>query len=187
MEKSAGLQMKWVLACGFFGVMSLALFQGVRQSMAPPADMDPKSQPIVPDFHLEGIQTKSVDLSEIPAKLTILHFWARWCGVCMSELPHLVQFVSENQKKGLQVIGINKDDHPDIMVPRVVVDYGLNFPNYADKGEEIAGYFNLRGLPMTVFYNKKRQVLAVQPGEVPWTGASLQKRIEAWISDSSND
>jgi peroxiredoxin len=104
----------------------------------------------------------------------------------MKEMPALVEFVGEYQKKGVQVFGISVDERPEIMIPKTVVEFGLNFPNFADKGGKIAQFFQLHGVPLTVFYNKNRKILAVQPGDIDWLSVKMQKRIEQWISDPQN-
>lgn len=53
-----------------------------------------------------------VKLSEIVAanKLTLIDFWASWCGPCMRELPHLKEAYGEYHSKGFEVFGVTLDD-----------------------------------------------------------------------------
>ena len=44
--------------------------------------------------------------------ITIIDFWASWCGPCMNEMPRLVKLYADYKDSGLGIIGISLDkDH----------------------------------------------------------------------------
>lgn len=56
-------------------------------------------------------QGNDIRLSELLAghKLTILDFWASWCGPCLKEMPFMNTIQEEFGNKGVQIVGISSD------------------------------------------------------------------------------
>ncbi len=43
--------------------------------------------------------------------MTIIDFWASWCGPCRQENPNVVKIYNELHSKGLNIIGVSLDDN----------------------------------------------------------------------------
>ncbi len=46
----------------------------------------------------------------LDAKVTVVEFWATWCGPCKKAIPHLNEMSRQYRAQGLQVVGISVDD-----------------------------------------------------------------------------
>ena len=62
------------------------------------------------------------------AKLTMINYWAYWCGPCVGEMPDLQKIADAYAGRGLQVIGIY-DGAEEAMDQATVSDLGITYPN----------------------------------------------------------
>jgi thiol-disulfide isomerase/thioredoxin len=134
-----------------------------------------------PNFQLHSILGTSQSLYDFKPKLLILHFWASWCDSCMDELPSLIKFQDKYLESNIQVIGINIDERPELVVPRLNQKLGITFLNFKDPENILAEFFNVHGIPVSIVLNAHKEILMILPGAVPWDDQSFQQRIEAWV------
>ena len=80
-------------------------------------DKQPEAQQIavqdntIPDIKMNDINGNetSVKAEVAKNKITILDFWASWCGPCVQEAPSVVALYNDYHAKGLGIIGISLD------------------------------------------------------------------------------
>lgn len=101
-----------------------------------------------------GLDGKPVTLAALKGKPAVVNFWARWCGPCRSEIPHLAALAKQHKAAGLQVVGIGVEDLGDSardFVAAYEMDYLVVFAG-AGKGVELMKALGntKAGLPFTV-------------------------------------
>lgn len=47
-----------------------------------------------------------------PGAVTLVEFWATWCGPCIRAMPHLSELAEELSAEGFEVIGVSMDQGP---------------------------------------------------------------------------
>lgn len=54
------------------------------------------------------------DLAKQKGKITIINFWAKWCGDCRREMPALDELYKQYHAQGLDIIAVSTDPKTQI-------------------------------------------------------------------------
>ena len=58
------------------------------------------------DARFSDLQGRPTQLSTLRGKVTVINFWATWCGPCRQELPDLTELAQHYQAQGVTVAGV---------------------------------------------------------------------------------
>lgn len=83
------------------------------------------------DFDINDKDGNPKKLSELLGKVTLLEFWASWCGPCRKENPNLVQTYEKFKPKGFQIVAISLDNNKNKWSEAIEKDH-LSWPNFCD-------------------------------------------------------
>jgi thiol-disulfide isomerase/thioredoxin len=76
---------------------------------------------------------KPMALSQYRGKVTLVFFWASWCGYSRQVLPHTLTWTEKYKDRPFALVGVNCDDDKAV-AQRAVVKNQLPFPNWWDGG-----------------------------------------------------
>jgi thiol-disulfide isomerase/thioredoxin len=82
-------------------------------------------------------------------KVTVVNFWASWCGPCRREQPGLEQLWTEYRDRGVQFVGVNFKDDPDA-ARAYAAEFSVTYPSVQDRTGEVAHEFGVPYLPATI-------------------------------------
>ena len=162
-------------------ILTLFLLSSTFAKEKPPFKniLSHKEPKVYKEIIFEDRDGGKIDLKKINSdKIYILNFWATWCAPCVEEMPSLNRLQTNTSFNNLQIIPIN--------VGRENIEKSKNFYKklninnleiYFDKNVELASKFLLRGLPTTIFVNKKGEEFARIIGFVNFD----DKKIIKWL------
>lgn len=128
------------------------------------------------DFTLFSDRARPVTLSELRGQVVVLDFWASWCGPCRMAMPAMQRLHDTYGAKGVMVMGINVNDDKDPV--QFMHEQGHTYPTLVN-GDEVAGDFGVRGIPMLVIISPAGKILFKQSGWAPQMEGQMASIIEA--------
>lgn len=121
----------------------------------------------VPDIRMPDLNGTERSLRAYLGHPLIINFWATWCAPCRREMPLLQQLWTQNQAKGLNVVGIAVDSRAAVeqYLQHTRVGYPLLVGE--DAGSAAVDRFGIEPvLPFSVFADAKGQIVAIKLGEL---------------------
>lgn len=131
------------------------------------------------DFSAPSVDGKLISLKQIAGKVTIVDFWASWCGPCRLENPNVVKIYKEFHDQGLNIIGVSLDEDSKKWKDAIAKD-GLVWNQVSNlKGWEdpIAKKFGVDQIPATFIFDSKGNIVAKD-----LSGEELRMKIKELLS-----
>ena len=117
----------------------------------------------ITDFSLNTPDGEPLSVMSIASqnKVTILDFWASWCGPCRREMPFMRKLYAQYEPKGLGIIGISLDEDAD-QWKQAINSMELQWPQISDlKGwdSSAAQRFQVRAIPFMLIIDQQGVIL----------------------------
>jgi peroxiredoxin len=155
---------------------SLMISYCLLLSLQMQAQLQPGQQ--APDIALPNPQGEIVRLSSFKGKVTLLDFWASWCGPCRRSNPQVVKLYDTYREQGFEVYGVSIDTKKTAWMKAISED-GIRYTQVMDrKGwqSDAAARYGVDQIPTTFLLDKKGNIAAVD-----LEGAALEKKIRELI------
>ncbi|MEY3984422.1 MAG: hypothetical protein RL160_1981 [Bacteroidota bacterium] len=141
-----------------------------------------QAQDALPSMQIKDMDGNVVDVKSLADSnhLTIISFWATWCGPCIKELDQIQQVYAEWQEKyQAQLIAVTVDDARNTRkVKPMVIGRGWTYKVLMDENQDLARALNVNNPPMTFLINKKGQIVYSHQGYVPGAEDELEKKLQ---------
>ena len=133
----------------------------------------------MPDFSLEGMnEKKTFTKKDIASKVTIIEFWATWCGPCRASHERLSEFAEKNPS--VQVLAVSNEETE--LIQRYMKSTKHKFTTVRDASGDLHKTFMVSAIPMTALIDKQGRVHSLSLGggsyleEILQTASELGKK-----------
>lgn len=141
---------------------------------------------IAPNFESKTPEGETVSLNDLKGKVTIIDFWAAWCGPCRRENPNVVKVYEQYHDKGLEIIGISLDGAPNQRDPKkawldAIEKDGLEWNHLSSLmyfNDPVAKQYNIKSIPATYILDKEGKIVAKN-----LRGAALELKIKELLGN----
>ncbi|MCB9737756.1 MAG: thioredoxin domain-containing protein [Deltaproteobacteria bacterium] len=120
----------------------------------------------VPDFEAKDSEGNTIRSRDFKGKVTLLNFFASWCGPCKKEFPFLVQYAKTYKAKGFQIVGVGVDNESTASYD-FAKEFGANFPIIGDPDSILMGKLMVYSMPATFLIDKTGKILYTHTGFKP--------------------
>ncbi len=96
---------------------------------------------------------KTFRLSARQGKVTLINFWATWCGPCKAEMPAIQAYYDRHQAQGLEILAISMDEAKDLAEVRKTAQK-FTFPIALKSDADFRGLGRIWRMPSTFVIGK---------------------------------
>jgi len=114
-----------------------------------------------PEFSWKDASGNVVTFASARKKVTLVNFWATWCGPCKAELPDLIDLSKQYANKDVEFIGIATDRGDNVIsdVRAFVKDKGIPYQIVMSNEDLEEAFGTIRAIPMTFIVDKDGKIL----------------------------
>lgn len=119
---------------------------------------------VAPDFTQNDPDGNPVKFSDVYSqnKVTLLDFWASWCGPCRQENPNVVAVFNEFKDQGFSVFGVSLDREKEGWL-QAIEDDGLHWTQVSDLAywnNAVAQTYAVSAIPHSILIGQDGTILA---------------------------
>ena len=130
---------------------------GTIQLVADPA--------VLPELTMQTLDGRTITSEDLRGKVTLVNFWATWCGPCRAEIPDLIR-LQERYSDRLQIIGVSEDEGPVQVVESFAAQFGINYPIVMTTPELDEAFPGVMALPTSFMIDPDLRVVRTHVGLV---------------------
>ena len=119
----------------------------------------------LPPLTLQTLDGRTLTSDDFRGKVTLVNFWATWCGPCRAEIPDLIK-LQERYSTQLQVIGVSTDEGPTQVVEDFSTQFGINYPVVMSTPELNQAFPGVMALPTSFIVDPDGRVVRTHVGLV---------------------
>ncbi len=180
------------LAFGTALAIALTACEGKPTRSAPAAD--PQATPALPAappapaFAGRTLDGEPFDLVGLRGHVVLLNVWATWCEPCRKEMPELQALHAQHRDRDFTVIGVSVDAaRLADEVRRVVLDFGLRYPNIHDPQNNISTTFKVVGYPTSFLIDRGGAMVWRKDGLIEPGDPELARQLELALAAPRSD
>jgi len=141
------------------------------------------AQTALPSAELKTLDGKTVNLTDYitAGKITVISFWATWCGPCKKELSAIADLYPDWQEKyNAQLLAITVDTQRALaQVGPLVETEGWEYIILSDANNQLKNALNFQAIPQTYLVDQQGNIVYSHSSYVPGDEFELEAKIKA--------
>ncbi len=134
-----------------------------------------------PDFSLDGLNVKRVQLSALKGNVIFLNFWATWCDPCKDEMPSMEALYKRYKERDFILLAISVEEKNPEPARRFIQRHRYHFPVLLDPAGETLDLFEIHRIPATIIVDKKGRVIGKAIGPRDWSSPEVFSLIDQML------
>lgn len=126
-----------------------------------------------PNFRLQTDDGRHFNLADLQGRPVLINFWATWCPPCRREMPDIVQAATTHPQ--LVVLAVNVQEE-QALVQAFAETFQMTIPVVRDAKGDVRDAYGVRGMPTSVFIDKKGRIATV------WTGFLTPELLDKFVA-----
>ncbi|MEM9160232.1 MAG: TlpA disulfide reductase family protein [Verrucomicrobiota bacterium] len=134
-------------------------------SHEPNAASRPGATP-APNWQVATIDGQQLTGHDLKGRVSLIAYWATWCGPCKREIPSLVNLRNDFSQDNVEIIGISVDE-PHTNLDGFVKRYGMNYIVARDNKSLYDAFGMVRSIPTIFIIDKEGRIQHRHVGRMP--------------------
>jgi len=129
----------------------------------------------VQDVSMRDLNGRVIEPASLRGKVTLINFWATWCGPCREEIPDLVE-LQDKYRDQLQVVGVSEDEVGPEIVRRFAAERKVNYPIVMLTPELEKTFPGVRALPTSFLLDREGRLVQKHVGMLTMATTEAETR-----------
>jgi len=131
------------------------------------------------NWELSGLNTESIQFSELKDKVIFVNFWATWCPPCRAELP-MIQKLYDDYKDKVAFVFVTNENWETVKTFYDKNNYDL--PSYNSASTSPNSFTKTNSIPASYLLDKKGNILISETGAADWNSDKVRKLLDELIA-----
>lgn len=154
-------------------LLALLAATGCTKKEVPAVEGNP-----APDFTLNDLSGRPVQLSSLRGKVVLVNFWATWCPPCREEVPSMVRLNQAMQGKPFQMLAVSIDEGGRDAVQEFFRKEGVSLPALLDKEAKVASRYGTFRVPETYVIDPRGVIVKKVIGGMDWSSPEVVNALQ---------
>ena len=132
------------------------------------AQSNPFKNKKLPDVQVTTMDGEKVNIADFgdDGKITIINFWATWCGPCKQELENIAELYPEWQEEyNVQLVAVSIDDSRNAAkVKTYAQGRAWEYIVLLDPNQDLRRALSFQAPPFTLLLNKQGEIVSSHTG-----------------------
>lgn len=113
----------------------------------------------LPEFAEATLSGGTFTSESFEGRLTLVNFWATWCGPCIIEIPELVALHDEWSDQPFEIVGVSMDPEGFEIVEAFATEFQISYPIILDEGDLADAFGGVYALPTTFLVDESGTIV----------------------------